>query len=43
MTLKSKAGSVWSVAFSPDDTQILAGAADGAIVLWGADREIEHD
>jgi hypothetical protein len=39
MTLKSNAGSVWSVPFRPDITTFFAGTACGPVVVWCTDRE----
>lgn len=41
LTLKGHEGPVHSVAFSPDDTQILSGSQDGTVRIWdGAPRTL---
>jgi WD40 repeat protein len=35
-TLEGHTGSVWSVAFSPDGTQVVSGSGDNTVRLWDA-------
>ena len=35
--LEGHKGSVWSVVYSPDDTQVVSGSSDGTILIWDAE------